>query len=563
MKLEELTPKHIKKFRFDSFDDCISRLMEEGNVDNIESARAICATLYYEDTGHFPHEHADKSYECPLCGIEGGGNVTTKQGKDIKIKESKSSSSEIRGTILKQYEEQMIVEGAVLIPNEPDYDDDRVSKAKIERVAHEWMLKYRNIDLKHSLNNIAYPVESWILREDRTVKSLKGKEMLLPAGTWMMSVKVQDKATWEAIKRGELNGFSITGVPKEEINTVIKSQSEEPVALKRVTLADIEDAGKDWVVPAVGIVDEPAVPKALFVSLKNKKDEEESKGFMNRVKEIFSSKEKTSKDLKLDINGHEFAIKEGREFNRENRQKLEAMLVVLSDMLGDYNVELVDTEDGQERRIKPTDIVEYIDEREGTQGIALFGKDTEEFKKNLAKKASELNEFLTEEEVLLMLDKDYKGGINMEKEELLEILQKFKDDVLGEVEETLTSVKEKEENLENPEEVEETEEKEEEVEEEEEEETSEKEKEETEETEEEVEEEEEEEDSELEELKETVKNLEEENQELKDALLTIKNKFTKTTKTHQPAGNDSDDGEKVEKANSRYDGRDKFGLRKR
>jgi hypothetical protein len=33
----------------------------------------------------------------------------------------------------------------------------------------------------------------------------------VPKGTWMVSYKINNKETWQKIKNGELNGFSITG----------------------------------------------------------------------------------------------------------------------------------------------------------------------------------------------------------------------------------------------------------------------------------------------------------------------------------------------------------------
>lgn len=567
MNLEDIQPKHIDKFRFDSFKDCVDRLMDEGNVNDVESARAICATLYYEDTGHFPsEEHSTKNFDCPLCGDRGGEELDTSK-KNEPIEEE--AGNVIKGTILKQYNDQQIVEGAVLIPDEPDHDGDVISKEKIEKVAHEWMLKYRNIDLQHSLNSVALPIESYILREDKTVKSVEGDEMLLPEGTWMMSVKVEGKDTWDAVKRGELNGFSIMGVPKQEVDTVLKGKGDT-IALKRTTLRDIEDAGKDWIVPAVSIVDDPAVPKARFIALKQKQKEEES-GFMDKVRSVLSSvgKEKTDKSMKLSINGHQFAIKEGRTFNRENRHKLEAILVTLADMLEDYDIELIDREEGREKRIKPKDVMDYVDEREDPFRLALFSEEDEEIKQIIAKRASSLNDFVSEEEVLELLEKDYKGGIAMEKEEFLDILKEFRQDVLSTVDDKLddrlASEKEEEEedNLENDEEMEDAEkEEEEEVEEEEKEEEDNDDEEDEEDVEKSEEDEEDEED--IEELKETLKSLKEENSDLKDTLTTIKNRFAGTKKTNQPAGNEADeeDGEETV-AKARYEKRDKFGRRKK
>jgi len=387
-------------------------------------------------------------------------NIT---GKYPQINVSKKSK-EIRGTILKQEdeEEKMIVSGAVLIPDEEDTDGDVISKEKIEEVAHEWMLNYRNVDLQHTLNNVAYPVESYLLKETKEVTSLDGQVMELPAGTWMVSVKVDDDDTWEAIKDGRMRGFSIMGVPKENIGSVIKSES----ALKRTTLADIEDSGRDWTVPFFSIVDEPAVPKGRIVSIKSK--EKEDKGFWQTLKSIFIT-DKSEEDTEI----------EEEEVNTENSEK---------------------------------------------------------------------------------------GGADMDKEQLTEILKEFKEELLSDVDEKLESVKSEEVEEEVEKEVEEEEV--EEVEEEEVEKSEEKEKEgevekAEEETEEEDEEEEvEEEDETLKELRSELTELREENSSLKEFKTEVEKKFV-TRKSNQPEGQDDEEKtQRTEKSRQAELGRDAFGRKR-
>lgn len=151
-----------------------------------------------------------------------------------------------------------IVFGPVLVPDEPDSDEDVVSKEKIEEVAYTFMEQYGNIDLQHSLNNVGKVVESYILPFDWNIDD----EYIIPAGSWMMGVKVQDDTTWALVEAGSLTGFSIMGVSK-------KNAVEKNKAVKRTTLADLEASG-DWIVNAVSLVDEPAVPKAKFIAIKSK-----------------------------------------------------------------------------------------------------------------------------------------------------------------------------------------------------------------------------------------------------------------------------------------------------
>lgn len=162
---------------------------------------------------------------------------------------------ELTAPIVYKNDEKRIVFGPVLIPDEPDTDGDVVSAEHIEKVAHKFVEEYGNIDLQHSLNNVGKLVESYILPMDMDA----GDGKIIPKGSWMMGVRVTDDDVWEAVKDGRLGGFSIMALQKAAMKS-----AEEP---KRVTLADL---GDDWIVNAVSLVDEPAVPKAKWLAIKSK-----------------------------------------------------------------------------------------------------------------------------------------------------------------------------------------------------------------------------------------------------------------------------------------------------
>jgi Putative phage serine protease XkdF len=171
---------------------------------------------------------------------------------------------ELTAPVTHKNEEKRIVFGPVLVPDEPDSDGDVVTAEKIEEVAHKFLEQYGNIDLQHTLNNVGKVVESYILPFDWEIND----ELTVPKGSWMMGVRVQDEEVWQAVKEGKLTGFSIMGVPK----VALKSKE----AVKRTTLADLEREAGDWVVNAVSLVDEPAVPKAKFIAIKSKNSREEA-----------------------------------------------------------------------------------------------------------------------------------------------------------------------------------------------------------------------------------------------------------------------------------------------
>jgi len=107
-------------------------------------------------------------------------------------------------------DEMRLVTGVVFIPDRPDSQGDVISAEEIEYSAHDYMIRSRLSDLQHKIvlgNNSVVPVESYIAPQELVVNGIT-----IPAGSWVMTVKVFDDKIWEMVKRGELNGFSISGV---------------------------------------------------------------------------------------------------------------------------------------------------------------------------------------------------------------------------------------------------------------------------------------------------------------------------------------------------------------
>ena len=136
-----------------------------------------------------------------------------------------------------------IAYAAVLVPGEPDSDGEVLSPERVERAAHEWLAGYRNIDLQHSLNNIAVPVESYIQPMDRTVDKRSPKLCSLKEHGFF-AAKIQDDNTWEQIVSGKLTGYSVMGIRRQALSDA----AGKSVALKRTLLRDL---GEDWIAAAV------------------------------------------------------------------------------------------------------------------------------------------------------------------------------------------------------------------------------------------------------------------------------------------------------------------------
>jgi hypothetical protein len=119
--------------------------------------------------------------------------------------------------------------GPALIPNQPivRYDGNgekyfiTYSKETIEQTAQEFLKRnmHHNHTIQHEMpvNNLTV-VESWVTMGAHDKSMNYGFE--LPDGTWMIGVKVDDDKTWEAVKNGDVKGFSIEGwfTPLAETN---------------------------------------------------------------------------------------------------------------------------------------------------------------------------------------------------------------------------------------------------------------------------------------------------------------------------------------------------------
>ena len=119
-------------------------------------------------------------------------------------------------------DEEMIVTGPSMVPNQLILRKDEqgnpfhvyFSKDTIKKIAKKFFEynKQNNTDVNHD-DNITTGntlLESWIVDDPNMDKS-KSMGFDVPAGTWFTTYKINDEETWQKIKSGELNGYSIAG----------------------------------------------------------------------------------------------------------------------------------------------------------------------------------------------------------------------------------------------------------------------------------------------------------------------------------------------------------------
>ena len=115
-------------------------------------------------------------------------------------------------------DERHMVYGAALIPDMDIYRNDgeheyyiNFSKESITKMSQDFMKEYRQhevtLDHEDTANEICV-TESWLVEDPYKDKS-NALGINVPAGTWMVGMKVNNLEAWERVKSGELKGFSV------------------------------------------------------------------------------------------------------------------------------------------------------------------------------------------------------------------------------------------------------------------------------------------------------------------------------------------------------------------
>jgi hypothetical protein len=119
-------------------------------------------------------------------------------------------------------DDKMIITGPVMIPRQLIPRKDELgnlfhvyfSEDTIEKIARKFLAdnNSHNTDINHDGKVVSENtlLESWIV-EDSELDKAKALGFNVPKGTWMTSYKINNKETWDLIKAGKLNGYSIEG----------------------------------------------------------------------------------------------------------------------------------------------------------------------------------------------------------------------------------------------------------------------------------------------------------------------------------------------------------------
>ncbi|HDR7532984.1 TPA: hypothetical protein QCX69_004200 [Bacillus anthracis] len=125
-------------------------------------------------------------------------------------------------------EEQKLVYGIVYSPGsagDPSTHDahgDFMTAEEIEKSAHNFIAKYRNIDTQHDFNaGAGEVVESYVAPVDMEING-----ETITKGTWVLVTKATDEI-WKDIKDGKMTGYSLAGVAETEVIEEEVTKTEE------------------------------------------------------------------------------------------------------------------------------------------------------------------------------------------------------------------------------------------------------------------------------------------------------------------------------------------------
>jgi len=149
-----------------------------------------------------------------LMKISAEGGVSEEDVEDTLDEVEKN----VGFTVKKVDEDEHIVGGVIYAPGcledetTHDADGDFATAEDIRKAAYGYMLESQQIKLMHQgLPIRASVIESFIVPVD-----FEAGDQIIKAGSWWVSVHVNDTNAWTAIKSGEITGFSMGGIARSE-----------------------------------------------------------------------------------------------------------------------------------------------------------------------------------------------------------------------------------------------------------------------------------------------------------------------------------------------------------
>lgn len=164
----------------------------------------------------------DGSGKAPSASLGASGILEDdkKATKDAEPDEEEEQESEVTKhfvPVLKLVDDEQIVTGVVLQPEEIDAHGDIYDATVIRQACHGFMAKYKGpvgsssksakLGVMHKEFKPQFIIfENYLAPQDVIING-----RTIKAGSWIMTVKVLDDSIWKLVKAGKLTGFSIGG----------------------------------------------------------------------------------------------------------------------------------------------------------------------------------------------------------------------------------------------------------------------------------------------------------------------------------------------------------------
>jgi hypothetical protein len=193
--------------------------LAQGKPISIETVKRMKAYI----SRHKVDLESSKSYEdgCGKLAMDAWGGVEALPWVERTIEQYENMSSESTFSVFNA--EQKLVVGPAMIPDKMIIRRNEITgeiyyvyftaetiKKLQQKFMQEKLLDKTNIEHGRKFLNNVDVVESWII-EDQEKDKQQVFGMDYPKGTWMITMKVNDDATWEKVKDGKLKGFSVQG----------------------------------------------------------------------------------------------------------------------------------------------------------------------------------------------------------------------------------------------------------------------------------------------------------------------------------------------------------------
>lgn len=193
--------------------------LAQGKPISIETVKRMKAYI----SRHKVDLESSKSYEdgCGKLAMDAWGGVEALPWVERTIEQYENMSSESSFSVFNV--EQKLVVGPAMIPDKMIIRRNEITgeiyyvyftaetiKKLQQKFMQEKLLDKTNIEHGRKFLNNVDVVESWIV-EDQEKDKQQVFGMDYPKGTWMITMKVNDDATWEKVKDGKLKGFSVQG----------------------------------------------------------------------------------------------------------------------------------------------------------------------------------------------------------------------------------------------------------------------------------------------------------------------------------------------------------------